>query len=349
MAKAKSGGTRSMIRGRVGADVYSLGKDGKGKRQQVVRSLAEQVTNPRTSAQMKGRMITKSVSAITKAMSVIVRNAFDGLAIGQPSISKFRSLLYKAYKEDAAKAEPTFGYLPYGSKLIPACSVQFNDRGFNLPMGANATFDNQFGSGYLKIGVAFQVTSSRSDKTMDFGELKKQIFGDCTDGYLTIFGWGNTSDAQAGAKLFFGRLHLKNLSDDTLFDSEVFVDDIFEESEILTNAPDVQTSSGSKPGVNAELYLGQYAQGIAHPFVFYLNVDNPYVSGMIVSSKKNGVWKHSIGMVRNYSSSQLGGLEGETIIDWGNDTTPQKLPADYASAIATYPVGTEQFLNGGEL
>lgn len=46
MAKSKSGGTRSYIRGKIGADVYSVGKDGKGKRQQVVRSLAEQVANP---------------------------------------------------------------------------------------------------------------------------------------------------------------------------------------------------------------------------------------------------------------------------------------------------------------
>ena len=61
MAKSKNGGTRAMIRGRVGSDVYSIGKDGKGARQQVVRSLAEQVANPRTQAQMFNRMIMSTV------------------------------------------------------------------------------------------------------------------------------------------------------------------------------------------------------------------------------------------------------------------------------------------------
>ena len=42
MAKSKNGGTRSFIRGRIGSDVYSVGKVGKGARQPVVRSLAEQ-------------------------------------------------------------------------------------------------------------------------------------------------------------------------------------------------------------------------------------------------------------------------------------------------------------------
>lgn len=48
MAKSKSGGTRAYIRGRVGADVYSIGKTANGKKQQVVRSLAETVANPQT-------------------------------------------------------------------------------------------------------------------------------------------------------------------------------------------------------------------------------------------------------------------------------------------------------------
>ena len=47
MAKSKVGGTRAYIRGRIGSDVYSIGKTSAGKKQQVVRSLAEQVKNPK--------------------------------------------------------------------------------------------------------------------------------------------------------------------------------------------------------------------------------------------------------------------------------------------------------------
>ena len=67
MAKSKSGGTRSLIRGRVGSDVYSIGKDGKGQRQQVVRSLAETVANPRSQSQMFNRMVMSTVMQIGRA------------------------------------------------------------------------------------------------------------------------------------------------------------------------------------------------------------------------------------------------------------------------------------------
>ena len=61
MAKSKNGGSRAYIRGRIGSDVYSVGKDGMGKKQQVVRSLAVQVTNPRSQSQMFNRMIMSTV------------------------------------------------------------------------------------------------------------------------------------------------------------------------------------------------------------------------------------------------------------------------------------------------
>ena len=37
MARSKNGGTRAYIRGRIGSDVYSVGKNSKGYKQQVVR------------------------------------------------------------------------------------------------------------------------------------------------------------------------------------------------------------------------------------------------------------------------------------------------------------------------
>ena len=71
MAKAKSGGTRSFLRGRVGSDVYSIGKDAKGNKQQIVRSLAESVANPQTLAQMRGRMIMSTIMQAVSSMSAI--------------------------------------------------------------------------------------------------------------------------------------------------------------------------------------------------------------------------------------------------------------------------------------
>lgn len=108
MAKSKSGGTRSYIRGRVGADVYSIGKDAKGAKQQVVRSLAETVANPQTIAQMRGRMIMSTVMQGVSALAPIIDHSFDNVPVGQPSISEFISRNYALIKADVA-AHPASG------------------------------------------------------------------------------------------------------------------------------------------------------------------------------------------------------------------------------------------------
>lgn len=123
MAKSKSGGTRSLIRGRVGSDVYSIGKDGKGKRQQVVRSLAEQVANPRTAAQMANRMYMSTVMQAVSAMAFIIDHSFDGFPKGQPSISEFIRQNYALVKADAIAHPSTqnvFGLNMYQEKGMKA-------------------------------------------------------------------------------------------------------------------------------------------------------------------------------------------------------------------------------------
>lgn len=108
MAKAKSGGTRSYLRGRIANDVYSIGKDAKGKKQQVVRSLAETVANPQTVAQMRGRMIMSTVMQAVSGLAPLVDHSFDNVPVGQPSISEFIRRNYALVKADVA-AHPTSG------------------------------------------------------------------------------------------------------------------------------------------------------------------------------------------------------------------------------------------------
>lgn len=102
MAKSKSGGTRSYIRGRVGADVYSIGKDGAGKKQQVVRSLAESVANPQTESQMRGRMIMSTVMQAASGLKPIIDHSFDGFSGRQANISEFVKRNYALIKADVA-------------------------------------------------------------------------------------------------------------------------------------------------------------------------------------------------------------------------------------------------------
>lgn len=121
MAKAKTGGTRSYLRGRVGSDVYSIGKDAKGNKQQIVRSLAESVANPQTIAQMRGRMIMSTIMQAVSAMAVVIDHSFDNVVAGQPSVSEFISRNYALIKADVAAhpdSDNIFGLNPYGEKGI---------------------------------------------------------------------------------------------------------------------------------------------------------------------------------------------------------------------------------------
>ena len=112
MAKSKSGGTRTYIRGRVGSDVYSIGRDAKGKKQQVVRSLAESVANPQTQAQMKGRMIMSTIAQALTVLRPIVDHSFDGVSGARANLAEFTSLNYARIKNDIAQ-HPSSGNL-YG-------------------------------------------------------------------------------------------------------------------------------------------------------------------------------------------------------------------------------------------
>ena len=119
MAKSKSGGTRSYLRGRIASDVYSIGRDSNGKKQQVVRSLAEQVKNPQTVAQMRGRMIMSTVMQAVSALAPIIDHSFDNVPNGQPSISEFIRRNYALIKADVAAhaaSQNTFGLNKYQEK-----------------------------------------------------------------------------------------------------------------------------------------------------------------------------------------------------------------------------------------
>lgn len=175
MAKAKSGGTRSYIRGRVGADVYSIGKDGLGKKQQVVRSLAETVANPQTEAQMRGRMIMSTVMQAVAEMSGIIDHSFDGVVKGQPSISEFIRRNYALIKADVA-AHPSsgasFSLVPYREKGMMPGAYVISD--------GEVTLTGLFASNTM--GQIFRI-NLEDDTTM--GHLA-QLWGLGKDDYVTF-------------------------------------------------------------------------------------------------------------------------------------------------------------------
>lgn len=197
MGKSKNGGTRSFIRGRVGADVYSIGKDAAGKKQQIVRSLAETVANPQTAAQMRGRMIMSTVMQGVSAMSVLIDHAFDSVPSGQPCISEFISRNYAAIKADVA-AHPAsgnaFGLVKYGEKGAKQGTYVVSDGKALLP---SAIVNAAAGAVITAAGESLTLGAVRSALGLSSGE------------FITLMG------LSAGGALEFTRIHLSSTMADT--------------------------------------------------------------------------------------------------------------------------------------
>ena len=177
MAKSKTGGSRAYIRGRIGSDVYSIGKDGKGKKQQVVRSLAESVANPQTQAQMVGRMIMSTIAQAASALRPIIDHAFDNVSGRQPNISEFTRLNYALIKTDV-EAHPssgnTFGLNKYQEKGIKGGKWQVSKGDMVIPSGVSV--DATLAKAVITLPV----------DTVTVGALRQVLAGLSVDGFLTL-------------------------------------------------------------------------------------------------------------------------------------------------------------------
>lgn len=287
MAKSKNGGTRSMIRGRVGSDVYSVGKDGKGKKQQVVRSLAETVANPQTPAQMRGRMVMSTVMQAVSALSTIIDHSFDGFPAGQPSISQFIALNYALVKADVA-ANPSggnsFGLVQYGQKGAAQGAYIVSNGQAAVP--AALTINQASGV----ITIAF------GSEALTMAGLKK-VLGLGAEEYFTLVG----IDALGAAE--YERFHVNTaLADDTVIAagnlSQIFNVDGNIAATVAIN------------GTNITITQAAIADCCA----------------VIVTRKTKEGFEHS-----------------KAVLGAGSDY-------DYTAdvALATYPIGANRFLNGGE-
>lgn len=212
MAKSKSGGTRSYIRGRVGSDVYSIGKNAKGKKQQVVRSLAETVANPQTIAQMRGRMIMSTIMQAQSALKPIIDHSFDNVVGVQPNLSEFIRRNYALIKADVA-ANPSsgnaFGLNAYQEKGVKQGAYIISDGKAAVP--AAVSIDKAAGV----------ITIALSAGTMTMAGLKAALnYGN--EDFLTIVGIDLAGAAE------YCRYHInQSLADDTAISSSN-INDVFE-------------------------------------------------------------------------------------------------------------------------
>lgn len=288
MAKSKVGGSRAYIRGRIGADVYSIGKDGKGSRQQVVRSLAEQVSNPRTSSQMFGRMVMSTVMQAVSALQPIIDHSFDGLPQGQPSISEFIRRNYALVKADAIAHSASgnqFGLNKYQEKGCHGGKFVVSNGTKSLPAIVSAD----------EASLVFNMTGLSAT----VGALRSAL-GLAAGGYITYVGID-------GAKnVVLVRVNVKeDVSDNTTISSDN-----------VTTLFDIDSNVATSVSFNND------------KVVFVPSDSNEINSfGAIATDKINGAFYHSRCVLT---------LKGT--VGWTSDV-----------ALPTYPTGTQQFLNGGDL
>lgn len=293
MAKSKSGGTRSYIRGRVGADVYSIGRDAKGAKQQVVRSLAETVANPQTIAQMRGRMIMSTVMQAVSALRPIIDHSFDNVPTGQPNISEFISRNYALIKADVdahPASDNEFPLVAYQEKNVKGGA-------FIVSAGeVITTLDtDQYDSAQVKVTLAANSTVAQLKAAMGLG----------SDDYFT---W-------VALKYNGGARYCRLRFNPAVSDTTVITSD---------NKNTIFQSEG-----NATVTIG--IAGGEFTFTFSDGTKNsPSCSGVIVTKKETAGFKHSTCVLKNYDMPEYNSAASDKVLP-------------------TYPIGSQMYLNGGDL
>lgn len=270
MAKSKSGGTRSYLRGRIANDVYSIGRDSAGKKQQVVRSLAEQVTNPQTTAQMRGRMIMSTVMQAVSSMAPIIDHSFDNVPNGQPSISEFIRRNYALVKADVA-AHPSkdnqFGLVKYQEKRCPNGKWLISDGKAELPslVGIPDSNFDRLTFGYIT-------------ETTTIADLKKDLGWEEGDYITNCFLFGNQL-------LFYRVKFATTLPDTTVITSENVKDvldiedpfGILSTIQIFENQIRVNSKKGSNCG--GVIFTKKTADGFIHSKCeMAWNIEDPFTA-----------------------------------------------------------------------
>lgn len=330
MAKSKSGGTRSYIRGRVGADVYSIGKTASGSKQQVVRSLAESVANPQTISQMVQRMLMTTVSEACKVLKPIIDHSFDGVPDGQPAISEFmkRNLpLLKAFYENGAESGYQYALNEYQERagLCGAYIVSAGKKRF--PVGDGDLWQFYPGTGDVNCQCTVKVPVVENKQT--FGEFAKRWpLG--RDGYLTIVGIQATGAHTS--KFVYYQLKLRSdVADDYVMCSW---DATSGERTFKCNIEDV-FDVDSNMNLYAYIY-GAYSEPDSEEALgpkFDGNQDQSGYGGcyaLIGSWKTKAGWEHNTARLDNTLANTA---------HYRNNSL----------VITTYPIGTQRFLNGGDL
>lgn len=298
MGKSKNGGTRSFLRGRVGSDVYSVGKDSKGQKQQVVRSLAESVANPQTSAQMRGRAIMSTVMQAVSSLAQVIDHSFDNVAVGQPNVSEFIRRNYALVKADVA-AHPAsgnaFGIVKYGEKGAKQGVYVISDGNANIPTSF--------------VNAATQATLTVGGSSLTVANIKSAL-GLTDKEYFTLVGLTANGTSE------IARFRLANaLSDSTVVTSSNIADLFAIEANcvpVVAVAGQTITFKLPNAQANSAIIMSKIKDGgFSHNSATLLAVQNPaFTFNVAIAS-------YPVGTARLLNGGDFAG--GENVPEGGGD------------------------------
>ncbi len=134
---------------------------------QITKERVENVKNPRSSAQMRQRMLMATIGSAYRYLKVIADHSFEGVTYGQQSMSKFMSLNLSKFKEAASNDASGVAFNAYRDSLInPAKYILSKGSLDAVPFVVNS--NNQIGMTYAL------EDASTAEKIYDAMGIKKK-------------------------------------------------------------------------------------------------------------------------------------------------------------------------------
>lgn len=158
MARGRLGGTRSLIRGAVGTNVFSIGRDESGDLTQVVSTRVQERRYSNTDLQIRNRMIMGQIERMFHVLPSIISGGFIKVDRGEMSFQRFSSLNYRRLREDFDNnysGVPRFDWRDKRDMTAPAGEWILTDGSLTPPVfsSVTASSDERNGVEFVVDGV----------------------------------------------------------------------------------------------------------------------------------------------------------------------------------------------------
>ena len=282
--------------------------------QQVTKDRVTEVKNPRTPSQMQQRMVMATALAMYSAGKEIFDHSFQGVTYGAKSMNKFLADNAKLIRADVLANGTAFQADVYGNKAALAGSFKLSEGTLpKIPEGL-LSMPNTGAQMAIQIGVG---------ETIKVGDVKAYL-GLSAGDFFTLIGLRNgresitvgSKEQPSSAELCFVRFYIPVGEDDTTITADNFASLFTPEYRNCVGAVLSSSGDGATKTWKVTVSLSQSANY------------NTEVVACIKSAKVNGIWARSTAY-------------------WSYKLTEYAI--NYEGALATYPLGQEYVLNGGDV